>query len=110
MPFLAIVWCRDATAVRDVRHRLALEQNHVENSPVVGVFAYPARADLTCRGYCGGKVSPWVRDPKGFMRCGVCGGRHRDTRRRLLGSLFDNLGANKLKNPPTVFRTPEGYR
>jgi hypothetical protein len=44
-----------------------------------------------------------------MMVCGHCKKPHRDLRRRLIGALFDYLGANLLKNPPRAFRTPEDY-
>lgn len=108
MPFLAVVWCADPDEVQRVHAHYT-----IDDAPgrLVGVFRYPVRAELKCTGSCTeGKMSRWTRDPKGFMKCAVCGGRHRKTRSRVIGALFDHLGANLLKNPPAVMRTPEGYR
>lgn len=108
MPFLAIVWCRDADAVRRVRDQ------YVDNDAgrIVGVFTYPGKNTEFCPGAScvpHRRASGWTRTRRGVMVCGHCKKPHRDLRRRLIGALFDYLGANLLKNPPRAFRTPEDY-
>jgi hypothetical protein len=111
MPFLTIVWCRDPDAVRKV-----YAANHPEDETghrIVGVFSFPRKEELTCTGFCtarGWKVGGWTRHIRGWMICGVCGQRHRDTFKRLRGSLFDYLGANLMGDKaPALFRTTPGY-
>jgi len=95
----------------DLLSATELVEDHMPEARVVGWFRYPTRRELTCRGFCvDGKLSPWTRDRSGFMKCAVCGGRHRKTRSRVIGALFDLLGANLLNNrAPAAFRTPDGY-
>lgn len=77
---------------------------------IVGLFDFPNRSQLTCRGTCIQKNSgAWRRDPLGFMKCSICGKRNRKMRQWLLGSLFDYLGANLYPEAPAAFRTPEHY-
>lgn len=109
MPFLAIVYVRDADTARALLDR---KSDDTGFGHLVGLYRFPNRAELTCKGFCANRkrMSPWRRHKRGHMVCGVCGGRHRETRRRLVGSLFDYLGANLLKNKaPALFRTPENY-
>lgn len=111
MPFLALVFVPDHTTDSN---EVALNLVDIPDSyRLVGLFRYPERKELTCRGSClpkGKSLGGWVRDRLGFMKCVVCGSRHRKTRSRVTGSLFDNLGANLYEDAPAVFRTPEGYR
>jgi hypothetical protein len=112
MPFLAVVWCRDADAVRNIRGLMTTaKESGYDPGELVAVHTFPNRAELTCRGFCANnkRMSPWTRHIFGYMICGVCGGRHKDTRRRIVRSLFDALGANLLKSAPALFRTPDGY-
>jgi hypothetical protein len=106
VPFLAIVYVDDHTAdaIRDG------DSPWEGSARTVGLFEFPNRAKLKCRGFCteNGK-SVWVRSPRGFLFCGVCGSRHWKTRRFFIGSLFDRFGANILHDVPAAFRTPEGY-
>lgn len=77
---------------------------------LVGLFDFPNRVDLQCRGTCVVKhTGAWVRDPRGFMKCDICGSRSHRLRRWLIGHLFDLLGANLYSKAPAAFRTPDGY-
>jgi hypothetical protein len=108
MPLIAIVHITtDHTAdVIDQVH--TLEQ--IYGSRVVGIFDYPARSELKCNGSCVRKGSgAWGRDPRGFMRCSVCGSRNRKVRQWFIRHIFDLLGANLYPEAPAAFRTPEGY-
>jgi hypothetical protein len=74
---------------------------------VVGLYAWPTPAELTCAGFCSdGKTNPWSFGRRG-MTCGVCGGRHVDTKKRVAGALRQYLGRNLLKNAPVPFRNPD---
>lgn len=108
MPYIVIVHVPDHTpdAVIDQQH--TLEQ--IYGSRLVGIFEYPGRSDLKCTGGCVAKhTGSWVRDPRGFIKCAICGSRNKRTRRWLIGHLFDLLGANLYRDAPAAFRTPEGY-
>lgn len=108
MGFVVMVYAADRDAMLSVTE---IVEEHMDDARPVAVFRYPTRRELTCRGFCmDGKLSPWTRDRLGFMKCAVCGSRHRKTRSRLIGALFDYLGANLINhNAPAAFRTPEGY-
>lgn len=115
MGLLALVYMADHTLIAsaldpsEVAVHLQLDLNP-SGSRVVGVFNYPSKTDTACNGNCViKKTGAWTRDPKGFMKCAVCGSRNRRVRRWLIGHLFDLLGANLMENPPAAFRTPEGY-
>lgn len=108
MAFIAIVHI-DATSP-DAINAQAHTLEQIYGSRVVGIFDYPSRRDLTCRGTCTVKnTGAWGRDRMGFMRCSICGSRNRNVRRWLTGALFDFLGANLYPGAPAAFRTPEGY-
>lgn len=108
MPYIAIVHVPDHTADEILDQQHTLEQ--IYGSRLVGLFEYPNRVELKCSGGCVVKhTGSWVRDPKGFMKCAICGSRNKRMRRWLIGHLFDLLGANLYENPPAAFRTPEGY-
>ena len=117
MPFLAIVWCRDRDAVREVYAANHPDAKRIDRTPpsrrIVGIFAFPRKDELTCTGFCtarGRKIGGWSRHIRGWMICAICGNRHRDTLKRLRGSLFDYLGANLMKDKaPAAFRTTPGY-
>lgn len=81
------------------------------NTRVVGVYEFPHRSELKCSGTCVRKGSgAWRRDPRGFMKCSICGSRNKNIRRWLVGALFDWFGANLLgDDAPKLFQTPEGY-
>lgn len=86
----------------------------LSSTPVrpVGIFTYPTRGECKCTGNCTSRrgVSSWRRHKDGHMMCAECGYRHRDTRKRIIGALFDYLGANLMRTrPPAAFRTPDGY-
>ena len=106
MPFIAIIHVPDHTA--DAIRTVPLPAGHT----LVGIFDYPHyRKDLKCGGTCTVKnTGAWRRDPRGFMKCSICGSRNRNLRRWLIGALFDWLGSNQLGDEaPAAFRTPEGY-
>ena len=111
MGFVVMVYANTESDARALAAGIDRSRVADGRARTVGIFRYPNRAELTCRGFCmDGKMSPWSRDRFGFMKCGVCGGRHRKTRSRLIGALFDFLGANLINHTaPATFRTPEGY-
>lgn len=76
---------------------------------MVGIFEYPTRKNIGCTGCLRKGTEAWVRDPGGFMKCGVCGKRNKRIRQFLTNALFDFLGANLYPEAPAAFRTPEGY-
>lgn len=107
MPFIAIVYVDDHTADA-IR---AGDAPWEGSARTVGLFKFPSKDELKCRGFCteNGK-SVWRRSRFGFLFCGVCGSRHRKTRAMFTGSLFDRFGANYLGDrAPAAFQTPEGY-
>ena len=109
MPYLAIVYVADAHTA----NRIVERYSPGDAGRLVGLYAYPKNVALQCRGFCANKnaASPWRRSPRGFMVCGVCGGRHIHTRRRLIGALFDYLGVNRLPRvkTPGAFQNPKGW-
>lgn len=108
MGFIAIIHIPDHTADDVISQTHTLEQ--IYGSRLVGVFNYPNRRELTCRGTCvTKKTGAWSRDRMGFMRCSICGARNRRVRQWLINSLFDYLGANLYPKAPAAFRTPDGY-
>lgn len=107
MPYIAIVHIPDHTIPPNI---VAAEIEVNAGARVVGVFDFPNRSELKCSGSCVVKhTGQWVRDPRGFMKCAICGSRNRRLRKWLIGHLFDLLGANLYENAPAAFRTPEGY-
>lgn len=109
MPFLALVYMDDHTA-DGVRRLGQITGEMAASGRIVGLFDFPNRSKLKCNGSCvQKKLSSWSRDPRGFMKCNVCGSRPRKLRSRLIGHLFDLLGANLYEDAPGAFRTPEGY-
>lgn len=83
-----------------------------DSAKLVGVYEWPERAELRqgCYGCAKGKLSGWVRHPKGYMVCMMCNKRNPKVRRWFIGGLFDWFGANLLgKDAPLLFQTPEGY-
>ena len=105
MPFLALIHINDDhTNAQDM-----LTAPLPPGAQWVGLFEYPARKDIGCTGCLRGKNTAWTRDPRGFMKCGVCGKRNRKIRQFLTNALFDFLGANLYKGAPAAFRTPEGF-
>lgn len=106
MPFLAIIHITDGAD--DIRES-PLPPGHT----LVALHEWPDRAELRngCYGCAKGKLSGWVRHPKGYMVCMTCGKRNPRVRRWFIGGLFDWFGANILgNNAPALFRTPIGYR
>lgn len=79
---------------------------------IVGLYEFPShRGDIKCIGNCvRGKTGAWTRDPRGFMKCAICGSRNKRIRRWFTEALFDWFGANLLGDKaPALFRTPDGY-
>lgn len=108
MPFVVMVV---SSTERDA-HRIADRFTGSSLGRAVGIFEYPTtHRQPTCRGFCmDGKLSPWTRHRKGYIICAVCGHRHRKTKSRIIGALFDLMGANLINDrAPAAFRTPEGY-
>jgi hypothetical protein len=105
MARIAIIHLSDHTA-DDIR-----DANLPPGHTLVGLFDYPRRIELKCTGTCVRKGSgAWSRDPRGFIKCSVCGSRNRKMRSWLIGHLFDLLGANLINDSaPAAFKTPEGY-
>lgn len=108
MPLIVIVHVPDHTTADALIE--SITYHHDDHGQVVGIFDFPNRAELKCTGSCTRKGSgAWSRDPRGFMKCSICGSRPRRMRRSLLGALFDFLGVNQYPKAPAAFRTPEGY-
>jgi hypothetical protein len=108
MPFLAIVYVRDRTAADRIVERYA----HGDAGRIVGLYNWPKKDELTCKGFCATRRGMgWSRHREGHMICAVCGSRHIQTRRRLVGALLDYLGVNLMKRSttPPAFRNPEGW-
>jgi hypothetical protein len=107
MAYIAIVHVKDADAAKT----LATMVTNADGVPemgvrMVGLYRWPTPAELTCLGFCSdGKLSPWSFGKRG-MTCGVCGGRHVQTKMRVALSLLQYLGDNLLKNAPNPFRNP----
>lgn len=107
MPFLALIHIPDHTIPPAT---IAAEIEVRAGARVVGIFDYPNRSELKCSGTCTVKhTGAWVRDPRGFMKCQICGYRSKRLRRWLINALFDFLGANLYPEAPAAFRTPDGY-
>lgn len=111
MPFLALVYVRDADAARAL---IQEHRNSDSTGKVVGLYRLPAHDEKLCRGWCVGKrgMNPWRRhQPGGFMICGVCGNRHKDSFRRAIGGLFDSFGINLLprNRTPRAYQNPETW-
>lgn len=107
MPYLVMLVVKDI----DTAQGIAGGFSSTDVRPV-GVFRYPSKEECRCRGFCSGKrhMSAWRRHRDGHMVCAECGYRHRDIRRRIIGALFDYLGANLMRiTPPATFQTPNGY-
>jgi len=112
MPSIVIVYVPDDHTADGVVRLAQMTGELAGNGRVIGVYDFPRRSELECRGFCISKRGAgWGRHRKGFMVCSVCNGRHVHARRRVFGSLFDNLGANRLRRDatPAAFRNPEGY-
>lgn len=109
MPYLAIVYVPDDMTAEAIRERHSMTTTE---GRLVALHEWPRKEDLTCRGFCNdGKLSPWIRAPKGYIVCGICGGRHVHTRRRLLAAIRQYLGVNMLPRDktPGAFVNPEGW-
>jgi hypothetical protein len=118
MPFVVMLYAPDADALRDIPKRM--DAGEITSGPplesrakTVGIYRWPLKGDLSCRGYCSNKnhMSPWRRNVRGHMECGTCGGRHIHTRKRFIGALLDYLGVNLLPRTttPKVFQNPDGW-
>lgn len=106
MPFIAMVYVDDHTADA-IRSGDAPWEGSGRS---VGLFRWPTNREIGCTGCTKNGKFMWLRDPIGFMKCGVCGKRNRRVRRFFINALFDHLGANHLgDNAPAAFRTPDGY-
>jgi hypothetical protein len=105
MAFIALVYIDDHTADA-VR---AGDPPWDGSGRTVGLFRWPSRTEFGCTGCISNGKTTWGRSPEGFTVCLTCGLRHKLTRRWFIGSLFDRLGANEIKNAPPAFRTPDGY-
>jgi hypothetical protein len=110
MALIAIIHIPDHTTGDDILGSAAPINVLADQGRLVGLFNFPSRHELKCAGSCvvKGKGS-WGRDPRGFMKCSVCGFRNRDLRKWFIRSMFDWFGANLIPDPPAAFRTPEGY-
>jgi hypothetical protein len=108
MPFIAIVHVPDHTTPWVINTMIT--PTLPEGYRLVGVFDFPNRSELKCSGSCTVKhTGQWVRDRRGFMKCGICGYRNKRLRRWLIGHLFDLLGANLYEDAPAAFHTPKGF-
>lgn len=111
MPLIAIIHILDHTAVDDIVQSGAPINILADHGRLVGLYDFPNRSELKCNGTCTVKNSgAWRRDPRGFIKCSICGSRNKRIRRWFVGGLFDWFGANLLgSNAPALFRTPEEY-
>lgn len=100
MAFMVIVYC----TTNDDAQRLVDDENY----RAVGVYRWPSKKELSCGGQC---LNGWSRNPRGYIVCGGCGGRHKHTTRRFIKSLFDYLGCNFLPRDatPRLFQNPETW-
>lgn len=102
MPFLAIVYVRDA----DDAHTLV---NELPAGRLAGLYRMPAKDVKLCRVGC--RHEGWSRHiPGGWMKHG-CGLRNRKWWKNLAGIFLDTFGINLLKrdDTPRLFRNPEGW-
>lgn len=111
MPFLAVVYVKDAPTANRMMKNWDDTGYADQGYKIVGLFRMPLARDVeTCSGFCkaGGA---YTRHPRGAVMVHACGRRHRDWRRRIFGGLFDVLGLNLLPRDKTagIFRNPEGY-
>lgn len=108
MPFIAIVYASTPTQAQQIRKRYETG----DAGQIVGVYHWPSRDSLTCKGFCSRKgLQPWSRNRHGWIECGICKGRHVDTRKRFIGALLDYLGCNILRRDktPKAFQNPQGW-
>ena len=99
-----IIYARRAEQVRDIVRQ--------HPAATIGVYDYPKKPEV-CSGFstsCPTRASTWKRMPEGHM-AHACGRRHKDWRRRFIGSLFDILGMNLLPRgrTPASFQNPQGW-
>lgn len=113
MPFIVMLYVPDADDVRGLVKAISESDLTTDHIRTAGIYRWPLKADLSCQGFCSNKnhASPWRRNVRGHMECGVCGGRHVHTRKRFIGALLDYLGMNLLprSNTPKVFQNPDRW-
>jgi hypothetical protein len=105
MPFLAVVFIRDAGTATRVRRNWAADGYEDNGYKVVGMYRWPQPTG-TCNGFCG--PMGWKRRKDGVM-VHTCGRRNSAWRKHITGWFFDMFGRNLVKDPPGMFRTPDGY-
>lgn len=112
MPFIALVFARDANAANRLTRTLDPE-GYADNGgyKIVGLFRMPEmKKTPTCSGYCSAGGA-YTRHQSGGWMMHACGKRHRDWRKRIFGSLFDVLGMNLLPRAitPKLFQNPDTW-
>jgi hypothetical protein len=111
MPFLALVYVKDApTANRLIKNWDATGYAD-QNYKIVGMFRMPNARDVqTCSGYCKAGGAYTRHHPGGFL-VHACGRRHRSWRKRIMSALFDTLGVNLMRRSetPALFQNPATY-
>jgi hypothetical protein len=110
MPFIAIVFARDAAAANKLR-RVVDPDGYDDNGgyKIIGLFQMPRNSDPTCGGFCG--EFGWGRNRElGHMQHS-CGRRGRGWRKAFQGWMFDTFGKNRLprNQTPTFLQNPEGW-
>lgn len=111
MGFLVIVHVKDTDAINDLTQAV---EGDVEGARVVGLFRFPDRDEIVCKGLSGCKQEGWTRAwPNGHM-VHACGHRNRNYRQQLAGhagGFLDTYGVNLLPrdDTPPIFRNPESY-
>lgn len=104
MPFLAVVYVRDAEQLEQFQ-----EVDH--EGRVVGIYRFPKRDVKLCRGFSGGcRHTTWTRHRLGHF-VHACGLRVPDWWRRIRGTMLDMFGANLLPRDetPALFRNPDTW-
>jgi hypothetical protein len=104
MGYLIMIYARRPEQVRHI----------VTEHPAstVGVYAFPSKESnvSVCPGASRCGHTSWMRHDDGYL-IHACGARHKDWRRRFIGSLFDLLGMNLLPRTrtPKQFQNPTSW-
>lgn len=100
MPFIAIVYARDADRARELiaQHRTTL----------IGLYRFPSKSEEMCPGATCRAGFGWARDKSNGHLIHACGRRNRNWRKMMRGMLYDVFGRNRAANVPPSFRDPDG--
>lgn len=111
MPFLAVVWLSDDDEAREFVGFMSDDETDdaAAVGRLAGLYRFPKREVKLCRGFNGGcRHTAWKRHKWGHM-VHACGLRNPRWWRHLRGMFLDTFGINLLKDPPALFRNPEGW-